>query len=109
MNTDITTVFVVATEWNRGADLEGAITIEGVYDNEVAARRAKWAAIREYIGYGHDVYGRRNDSEWDCDVTVESRDVRSVAPARVRFTPPCAACASIRQRGCFCRDKAVAA
>lgn len=76
------TVWVVATEWNRGADTEGAITVEGAYDNPVAARRASWSVMRRYIRWGHLLYGRRNDEEWDADVTVQELPLLSEAPSR---------------------------
>lgn len=99
------TVFVVATEWNRGADTEGAITIEGTYADTVSARRARWAAMREYIGHGHTVYGRRNDEEWDCDVTVQAMPVQTTAAARVPARPACPSCKVIHSNSCYCRDK----
>lgn len=102
-------VFVVMTEWNRPHDSDGGSTLEGVYDNEVAARRASWAAMREYIGFGHAVFGRRNDSEWDCDVTIERIEVRPEARAKVSATPACETCrAALRRKRCWCRGKVVA-
>ncbi|PYQ25650.1 MAG: hypothetical protein DMF56_27025 [Acidobacteria bacterium] len=65
------TIYVVACEYNRPHDCEGGIAISGVYASPVSARRASWAVMREHIrDYQMACYGRRNDSEWDVDVTV---------------------------------------
>ena len=99
------TVYVVSTEWNHGSDSDGASTIEGAYDNPVAARRAAWAAMREYSSSGYAVYGRKNDCEWDCDVTVSDMEIESAPKSRVPAVPPCETHAYMRWKRCYCRHK----
>src|SRR5438128_1221197 len=41
-------VFVVITEWNRGYDLEGGFTLEGVYASKKSATAANKALIKHY-------------------------------------------------------------
>lgn len=70
------TVWVVYSEWNRPWDVDGAANLEGVAASETGARRIRWAAMRQYIGFGHKVYGRRHDEEWSVDVHVERVEVQ---------------------------------
>lgn len=75
------TVFVVYTEWNRGYDLEGGATVEGVARTRVGADVIKAAAIAGYrevnprlIPYG-DGEGETED-DWAYDVHVEEQEMQ---------------------------------
>lgn len=81
------TVWVVYTEWNRGFDLEGGVTFEGVYLTEAAAKEAREGLIEEYRDSCHcPVYGEpvsddedaeEADADWGADVHIEECEVQS--------------------------------
>lgn len=71
------TVYVVATEFNRGHDLEGAYTLHGVFATREAAERAHADAIAEYRGFGMAAYPDDSEVDWDFDTAIHDEQVRS--------------------------------
>lgn len=69
------TAFVVWTEYNRGSDLEGGASIDGVYRTLADAEAAKAAVAEDLIANGnvvHDVNDDDGDTEWTADVHVDA-------------------------------------
>ena len=77
--TTTTKVWVVFSEFNRGYDLEGSATLEGVYATKAAAKAGKTAAETAYTEMGCPVYDgdADEDADWGVHVHLEEREVEA--------------------------------
>jgi hypothetical protein len=71
-------VWVVWTEFNRGADLDGGSEIVGLFQQQEDAERVAQGTRRGHVLDGLTVYGQNDydDAEWDTHVHVEEWQVQ---------------------------------